>query len=99
MAKRKKYKGNTDPFIREDEMTIDNKIIVKGDFIKIKGVYGTEFKFLNLVTNPENGVQWVDCIQMYKGLGCGFRSFYPERVKPIIKRKKRVKRTRVGQTS
>lgn len=98
MARRKKYTGK-DPFIREDTMTVDNKVVVKGDLIKIKGVYATEFKFLNLVTNPENGVQWVDCIQMYKGLGCGFRSFYPDRVKPIVKRKRRVKRTRTSQAS
>lgn len=98
MARRKKYTG-IDPFVREDQMAVDNKTIVKGDLIKIKGVYGTEFKFLNLVTNPKNGVQWVDCIQMYKGLGCGFRSFYPDRVKPIIKRKKRVKRNRTSQAS
>ena len=97
MGRRRKYTG-TDPFIREEQMTVDNKLIVKGDLIKIKGVYATEFRFIALVTNPANGVQWIDCIQLYKGLGCGFRSFYPDRVKPIIKRKKRVKRTRVSET-
>jgi hypothetical protein len=98
MARRKKYTG-VDPFIREEQMVVNNITISKGDLIKIKGIYSTEFKFLCLVTNPANGVQWIDCIQIHKGLGCGFRSFYPERVKPIVKRKKRVKRTRISEAS
>ncbi len=98
MARRKKYTG-TDPFIREEQLSINNIPVVRGDLIKIKGVYATQFKFLYLVTNPANGVQWIDCIEMHKGIGCGFRSFYPERVKPIIKRNKRVKRTRLSKAS
>lgn len=98
MARRKKYTG-IDPFIREYEMVVDGKIVSKGDMIKIKGIWAKEFKFLCFVTNPKNNAEWIDCIEMEKGLGCGFRSFRPERVKPIVKRKKRVKRTRLSETS
>jgi hypothetical protein len=92
MARRRKIKIN-DPFIREESFTTEEgKTIVKGDIIKIKGVWGIKFKFLSHVTNPKNNVSWIDCIQLEKGIGCGWRSFYPDRVKTIPKRRgKRVK--------
>lgn len=100
MGRSKKYKGGTDPFVREPQfVTETGKTIVQGDIIKIKGVWGTKFKFLNYVTNPKTGVSWVDCIELERGLGCGFRSFYPDRVKVIPKKRgKRVKRSRSSQT-
>jgi hypothetical protein len=97
---RRKKCSSIDPFIREEEMFIDGKKIVKGDLIKIKGIWGTQFKFLSLTTNPKNGIVWVDYIELDKGIGCGFRSFYPERVRRIPKKRgKRVKRIRSGETS
>lgn len=95
MGRRKKVQTNNDPFIREDSfVNEDGRLISKGDLIKIKGVWGTKFKFLNYVTNPKNGKSWIDCIELEKGIGCGFRSFYPERVKHIPKKRgKRVKRS------
>ena len=95
MARRKKVEIN-DPFIREESfVTEDGKPIVRGDIIKIKGVWGTKFKFLHHVTNPKNDVSWIDCIELEKGVGCGWRSFYPERAKAIPKRRgKRAKRAR-----
>lgn len=95
MGKQRKYNG-TDPFIREDSfITDDGKVVTKGDIVKIKGIWGSTFRFLNYVTNPKTNVSWVDCIQIEKGLGCGFRSFYPERVKIIPKKRgKRVNRSR-----
>jgi hypothetical protein len=92
MARRRKIKIN-DPFIREESFTTEEgKTIVKGDIIKIKGVWGIKFKFLSHVTNPKNNVSWIDCIQLEKGIGCGWRSFYPDRVKTIPKKRgKRVK--------
>ena len=92
MKKRKKFEGN-DPFIRKERFITDQgKVITQGDFIRIKGVSGTQFKFLNYVTNPTIGVSWVDCVELERGLSCSLRSFYPERVKHIPKkREKRVK--------
>ena len=83
-----------DPFIREDSFVNDEgRTVNKGDLIKIKGIWGTKFKFLNYVTNPHSGMSWIDCLELEKGMGCGVRSFYPERVKRIpSKRGKRVKR-------
>lgn len=98
MGRPRKYKG-IDPFIRVDSFTTpEGKTIVKGDIIKIKGIWGTTFKFLNHVTNPKTGVSWIDCIQLEKGLGCGFRSFYPDRIKTIPKKRgKRGKRNRPSE--
>jgi hypothetical protein len=100
VARPRKYKG-VDPFVREDSfITETGKKVTKGDVIKIKGMWGREFKFLNYVTNPKTNVSWIDCIELERGLGCGFRSFYPERVKIIPKKRgKRVKRTRTSEPS
>jgi hypothetical protein len=94
MGRVRKYAG-VDPFIRSDSFTtIDNKVVNQGDFIKIKGIWGTEFKFLNFVTNPKTETSWIDCIQLEKGIGCGMRSFYPDRVKVKLKESKRGKKRR-----
>lgn len=93
MGKRKKFEGR-DPFIREESfVTDDGKTIVRGDLIKIKGIWGVQFKFLHHVNNPKIDVSWIDCLELEKGVACGMRSFYPDRVKHIPKKRgKRVKR-------
>lgn len=89
----KKIKIN-DPFDRKDSMvTNSGHEVSKGDLIKISGEYGAVFKFQSYVTNPKNGVKWVDCFEIIKGVSGPSRSFYPERVKPVTKRGKRVKRS------
>lgn len=94
MARRRKIKSQ-DPFHRVDHLEISPQITIhQGETIKIVGEHGRRFRFLNLVTNPANGVQWIDCFEMQKGTGgvyiaCAWRSFYPDRVKHIPIRKKR----------
>ena len=68
----------------------------KDDLIKISGEHGATFKFQCLVKNPENGVEWIDCFQMLKDMSGPTRSFYPNRVKAVKKRGKRVKRSSVS---
>jgi hypothetical protein len=82
-------------------MTTDlGKEINQGDIIKIQGIWGTKFRFKEFVTNPENGAVWIDCYEMEKGVPGPQRSFRPERVKPIPKKRgKRVKRTRPSESS
>lgn len=83
-----------DPFKREYEMvTQSGHKIEKGDTIKVSGEHGMTFKFQCLVTNPKNQVKWVDCFELQKGVSGPSRSFYPERVKPVVKRGRRVKRS------
>lgn len=99
MGRRKVYKLN-DPFIRENSfVTEEGKTVNQGDIIKIKGIWGVKFKFHQYVTNPKINKSWIDCVELEKGVGCGMRSFYPERVKVMPKKRgKRVKRDRSGQT-
>lgn len=95
MGRRKKVKTNNDPFIREESfVTEDGRVINSGDLIKVRGIWGTKFKFTCYVTNPKTGVSWVDCIELDRGVSCAMRSFYPERIKHIPKKRgKRVKRS------
>lgn len=97
MSRRRRIKSQ-DPFIREDSLYVSPQVsIVTGDIIKIVGEHGRRFKFKNLVTNPANGVQWVDCFELQRDgkggyIACAWRSFYPDRVKHIpAKRKRRAK--------
>lgn len=85
---RRKKSNIVDPFIRTPEMVTESgKTVVQGDIIKIIGVWGTKFRFYNHVTNPNNNVSWIDCVELEKGVGCGMRSFYPERVKALPKKR------------
>lgn len=92
MGRPRKYKG-ADPFIRHDSVILDSgRVVSKGEIIKIRGVWGTKFRFQCHVINPKTGVEWIDCIELEKGVACAMRSFYPDRVKTIPK--KRVKRVK-----
>lgn len=79
-------------FVREPSVEVNGFIINAGDIIKIQGEYGSKFKFNALVTNKETGAQWVDCIELERGVACGWRSFRTERVKRVPIRGKRAKR-------
>lgn len=100
VGRRKNIKVN-DPFVRQESFTTpEGKTVTKGDTIKIKGIWGTKFRFMGHVTNPSNDRSWIDCLELEKGVGCGVRSFYPERIKVLPKKRgKRVKRNRSSQAS
>lgn len=71
----------------------DGRIIEKDEIIKIKGEHGGKFKFLEHVTRTDSGIEWIDCFELRGGILCGWRSFYPDRIKPMPKtRRKRRKR-------
>ena len=89
---RRKDPAPTSPtkFDKADSINVNNRVIVKGDFIKIIGEHGGKFKFHSLVTNKETGAQWIDCFEMQKGVVSGWRSFRSDRIKLIpIKRGRR----------
>ena len=91
MARPRKYRRES-PFLHQYEMEIDGWTISRGDTIKIHGEYGVKFRFNALVTNPETGVQWVDCFELEKGIVRSWRAFSPDKAKRIPKRRKRVNR-------
>lgn len=102
MPRRRKRVMRDGPFLRELELVISPTVtIVHGDIIKIDGEHGLRFKFHSLVTNPANGIQWVDCFELEKSrtdrvyVCRAFRSFYPDRVRHIPKKRAR----RVSRTS
>lgn len=93
---RKRSAPSKNPFIYHYEMEHEGFMIEKGETIKIHGEHGVKFRFNALVTNPQTGVQWIDCFELDKGMTRSWRSFYPERVKRIPKRRKRVHRDSIG---
>lgn len=93
MARRKK---TVSPFAhlyhREPYYTLEGgRVIEKGEVIKIHGINATKFKFVEYVRRTDTGVEWIDCYELEKGVMCGMRSFRPNRIKPLPK--KRSKRT------
>lgn len=98
MSRRSKGHIKESRFDSTNIINVDGFEIKSGDIIKIKGQYGSKFIFQSLVTNRETGVQWIDCIELDRGQPGPFRSFYPEYVKRIPKRRKGV-RDRVNSAS
>jgi hypothetical protein len=71
----------------------DGRVIESGEIIKINGEWGGKFKFIEHVVRTDSGIEWIDCFEVVKGVSSGWRSFRPERIKPMPKRKKRKKKT------
>jgi len=97
MARRKKLVSpNEHLYNRYRQYTLENgKTVFEGETIKINGVWGTKFKFKEHVVRTDNGKEWIDCYELEKGVKCGLRSFYPERIKPIPIRKRRKRKASV----
>lgn len=91
MARRKKYVDPTaGKYIREPQYVLEGgRVIENGEIIKIYGEHGSKFRFLEHVINTENGAEWVDCFQLQNGLNAGWRSFRPDRIKPLPKKRRR----------
>lgn len=94
MSRRKKI---VSPFAhlynRNPSYILENgKVVEKGEVIKIHGVHGTKFLFVEHVVRTDNGKEWIDCIELEKGTRCGTRSFYPDRIKTVPKSRRKIKK-------
>jgi hypothetical protein len=90
MISRKSSAIRETKFERSYELQVGNRTILSGEIIKINGEHGAKFKFISLVTNKETGVTWIDCFELDKNTASAWRSFKPDRIKPMpIKRGKR----------
>jgi hypothetical protein len=94
MARKPKYEKPeiAKKFVREPSFVLDGFEINHGETIKIRGEFGSKFKFQYLVTNIETGAQWIDCFEIIGGVPSVFRSFKLDRIKRVPKRGKRAKR-------
>ena len=92
MPKRNSVPVQPTHFSTEPYMEIDGFAIYAGDIIKIKGEYGSSFKFIGITTNNNTGAFWVDCFEISRGVCSAYRSFKQERVKRVPVRRKRAKR-------
>lgn len=94
VGRRKKIKSqnpNSSVFVSSDSYTMpEGRVIEQGEIIKISGEHGTRFRFSKHVVRSDNGIEWIDCYELEKGILAKHRSFRPNRIKPIPKR--RVKR-------
>ena len=75
---------------REPTYTLEGgRVIESGEVIKIKGIWGTKFKFKEYVRRTDTGVDWIDCFELEKGQLCGHRSFRTDRIKPLPKKRRK----------
>jgi hypothetical protein len=93
VVRRKKYKSpnpNAHLFINTDyyEIPESSRVIQKDEIIKISGEHGKKFKFKEHVKRSDTNVEWINCIQIEKGLSAGWRSFRPDRIKPLPRSRK-----------
>lgn len=88
MARRKKSKiANPDSYKRIPHYQLDGgRVIENGEVIKIQGEHGSKFRFLEHVIN-DKGIEWIDCFELRQGVPSGWRSFRPERIKPLPKKR------------
>ena len=91
MARRKKYVDPTaGKYFRQPHYMLETgRIIEHGEIIKIAGEHGCKFKFLEYVKNNENNAEWIDCFQLHQGISSGWRSFRPDRIKPLPKKRRK----------
>ena len=95
MSRRKKINS---PFAhlyyREPQYTLESgRTIERGEVIKIHGINATKFRFVEYVRRTDTGVEWIDCYELEKGVPCGMRSFRPNRIKPLPKKRlKKIKK-------
>lgn len=79
-------------YSRSSEYTLQSgRIIYQGEIIKIDGVWGVSFKFKEHIVRTDSGKEWIDCYELEKGITCGLRSFYPEKIKPLSKKRNKKK--------
>lgn len=72
--------------------TPEGRVVEEGDIIKIKGIWGTKFRFKEHVRRTDDtSKEWIDCFELDRGQLCGYRSFTPDRVKPMPKKRKKRK--------
>lgn len=93
MSRKKKVQVfDNGKYTKTPNIIIDGHTIEQGEMIKIKGEYGSHFKFMSLTKNNDNGLEWIDCVEYEKGFPRAMRSFDKEKIKRIPKRRKNVKR-------
>ena len=96
VGRRKKIKSQNPKasiFISSDSYTMpEGRVIEQGEIIKISGEHGLKFKFKSHVVRSDNGIEWIDCYELERGVMAKQRSFRPNRIKPIPK--KRIRRAK-----
>lgn len=94
MTKRKlTVSPNAGLYRKESSYTMpDGRVIEDGEIIKIVDEWGSKFKFKEHVQRTDNGVEWIDCFQIIGGQLAGWRSFKPDRIKPMPKKREKKKK-------
>lgn len=69
----------------------NGRVIERNEIIKIKGEHGGKFKFHEHVKRTDSDVEWIDCFELRGGVLSGWRSFYPERINPLPKTRRKRK--------
>jgi len=92
MPRRKRVSAKPTYFVTEPYMEVDGFPIHAGDIIKVRGEYGTKFKFVGVTTNTLTGSNWVDCHEIFRGKPQQFRAFKQDKIKRVPQKGRRAKR-------
>ena len=94
MAKRKAVTlANAHLYRRLPSYTMPGgRVVESGEVIKIDGEWGSKFKFKEHVVRIDSGTEWIDCFQIIGGQLSGWRSFKPDRIKPMKKSRRKTKK-------
>jgi len=87
---KRKNKNYISRFTTIPELVVGKRTIKRGDTIKIKGEKGCFYSFWGVTTNPDNGIQWVDCFYLRKTQFCGQYSYAIDKVIPMPRKRKSV---------
>lgn len=89
MSRRKPAVGPfTHLYLYEDSYTMEGgRVIAHGEIIKIHGVNATKFRFKNYTKRLDTGVEWISCFELQRNQNGIERSFRPDRIKPLPKKR------------
>jgi len=68
-------------------LMVGSRKVEAGEIIKISQVWGTKFRFIRYVYNPKTDTSWIDCAELHRMQWGQTRSFRPDRVKLLPKRR------------
>lgn len=73
--------------VHAPSLALPSRTIERGEEVRIRGERGVRFRFAGVSTNTETGATWIDCYEVFRGVGGVMRAFRLERLVPLPRRR------------